>query len=98
MKTLSKLGMIAALGGSLFLSSCAGEYYVSDQPVDVVYERPAPPYAGAVWIEGDWVYSGGRYVHSRGHWARARSGRRYVAGTWAHGPRGYAWHRGHWQR
>src|ERR1700753_2696330 len=66
MKTLSKLGMMVALGSALFLSSCAGEYYVSDQPADVVYEPGAPPYAGAVWIGDDWVWSGGRYVHQRG--------------------------------
>lgn len=86
MKTLSKLGMIAALSGYLFLSSCAGEY-----------ERPAPPYGGAVWIEGDWVWSGGRYVRHRGYWARPRAGRAWVAGSWNHGPRGYAWRRGHWR-
>jgi hypothetical protein len=98
MKTLSKLGILAVLGASLFMSSCAGEYYVSDQPADVVYEGGAPPYAGAVWIGDDWVWSGGRYVHQRGHWARARAGRTYVRGSWNHGPRGYAWHRGHWSR
>jgi len=98
MKTLSKLGILAALGGALFLSSCVGEYYVSDQPAEVVYERPAAPYGGAVWIEGDWVYSGGHYVRSNGHWERARAGRTWVAGGWHHGPRGYAWHRGHWNR
>jgi hypothetical protein len=98
MKTLSKLGILATLGASLFLSSCAGEYYVSNQPTDVVYDQGAPPYAGAVWIEGDWVYSGGRYVHSRGHWARPRSGRTYERGSWAHTSHGYTWHRGHWRR
>jgi hypothetical protein len=36
MKTLVKLGLIAALGSSLFLTSCAGDYYVSDQPAVVV--------------------------------------------------------------
>ena len=97
MKTISKLGLIAVLGSFLLLTSCAGEYYVSDQPADVVYEPGPPPYTGAVWIEGDWVYSGGHYVHSRGRWARARSGRTWVAGSWHHGPRGYAWHRGHWR-
>jgi hypothetical protein len=92
------MGLLAAFGGSLFLSSCAGEYYVTDQPADEVYVRPAVPYDGAVWIEGDWVYSGGRYVHSHGHWARQRSGRTWVAGSWNHHPqRGYSWHRGHWQ-
>jgi hypothetical protein len=97
MKTLSKLGLVAALGGSLFLSSCAGEYYVADQPADEVYERPAVPYDGAVWIEGDWTYNGGRYVHSHGHWERPRSGRTWEAGRWNHSQRGYSWHRGHWQ-
>jgi hypothetical protein len=97
MKTLSKIGMLTALGGSLFLSSCAGEYYVTDQPADVVYVRPAPPYAGAVWIEGDWVWSSGRYIHRRGYWARPRYGRTWVSGSWHHSPRGYAWHRGHWR-
>jgi hypothetical protein len=97
MKTLSKLGILAALGGSLFLSSCAGEYYVSDQPAEVAYEQGPPPYTGAVWIEGDWVYSGGHYVRNHGHWARARANRTYVKGSWVHNERGYTWHRGHWQ-
>jgi hypothetical protein len=97
MKTLAKLGVLAALGGTLFLTSCAGDYYVSDQPADVVYERPAAPYNGAVWIDGDWVYSGGHYVHQHGHWARPRSGRTWVAGSWDHSNRGYHWRRGHWQ-
>jgi hypothetical protein len=97
MKTLSKLGMMLLLAGSLFMASCAGEYYVSDQPADVVYVRPAAPYPGAVWIEGDWIWSGGRYVHVNGHWARPRAGRVWVTGNWHRGPRGYAWHRGYWR-
>jgi len=97
MKTLSKLGILVALSGSLFMASCAGEYYVSDQPADVVYERPAAPYEGAVWINGDWVYQGGRYVHSNGHWEKPRDGHRYVAGNWNHTSKGYAWHKGHWE-
>jgi len=97
MKTLSKLGILAALAGSLFLTSCAGDYYVQTQPADVVYTRPAAPYDGAVWVEGDWVWSGGGYVHQPGHWEHGRAGHAYVAGSWYHARRGYAWHRGHWQ-
>lgn len=97
MKAISKLGLIAALASALFLSSCEGEYYVADQPADVVYDPGPAPYSGAVWIEGDWVYSGGHYVHNRGHWARARANRSYVKGSWTHNARGYSWHRGHWQ-
>ena len=97
MKTLIKLGLIAAMGSSLFLTSCEGEYYVADQPADVYYEPGPPPYAGAVWIDGDWVYSGDHYVHHRGYWTRARENRTWVRGTWEHNNRGYRWHRGHWQ-
>lgn len=97
MKTLQKFGIMSLLAGSLFMTACAGEYYVSDQPAETVYVRPAAPYEGAVWIDGDWVWTNGVYVRQPGHWARPRAGRVWVAGNWHHGPRGYAWHRGHWR-
>jgi hypothetical protein len=54
MKTLSKFGIMAALAVSLFLASCASEGYVVEQPVEPVYVRPVAPYAGAVWVPGEW--------------------------------------------
>ncbi len=97
MKTILKLGLIAALAGSLFMTACEGSYYVTEQPVEPVYERPLPPYSGAVWIDGDWDWVGGNYVYIRGHWARPRRGRAWVRGSWEHGARGYRWHKGHWR-
>jgi len=97
MKTLSKFGLLIALAGSLFLSSCAGSYYVTDQPVEPVYVRPAPPYGGAIWIDGEWGYSGGRYRYINGYYARPRAGRVYMRGGWVHTGRGYSWRRGHWR-
>ncbi len=97
MKTISKLGLMAALAGSLFLGSCSGGYYVTSQPVEPAYDRPVSPYADAVWIDGEWGYSGGRYVYTRGHWEHGRVGRAYVRGSWEHTNRGYRWHRGHWR-
>jgi hypothetical protein len=97
MKTISKLGIMLTLAGSLFMTSCAGSYYVSDQPVEPVYDRPVAPYEGAVWIGGEWGWSGGRYVYTRGYWAHPRAGRAYVTGGWYHTARGYRWHRGHWR-
>ena len=97
MKTLIKIGLVAAMGSSLFLTSCAGEYYVYDQPADVYYDPGPPPFTGAIWIEGDWVYSGGHYVHNHGHWARGRANRAWVKGNWEHNNHGYRWNRGHWQ-
>jgi hypothetical protein len=97
MKTLLKSGLMLAFALALFLSSCAGEYYVSNQPAEPVYMRPAAPYAGAVWIDGDWVWNGGSYVYRRGYWARPRAGHVWNRGGWHRTPRGYAWRRGHWR-
>ena len=98
MKTLSKIGLMLVLAGSLFLSSCAGSYYVTERPVEPVYERPVVPYQGAVWVEGEWVWNGGRYIYTRGYWARPRVGRVYAHGYWEPRPRGgYRWHRGYWR-
>ena len=96
MKTLSKLSLMLVLAVSLFLSSCTGSYYVTAQPVEPVYERPVAPYEGAIWIDGEWTWSGGSYVYERGHWERPRTGRTWVRGSWEHAGRGYRWHRGHW--
>lgn len=97
MKTLIKLGLLITLTASLFLSSCAGSYYVADQPVEPVYERPVAPYDGAVWIDGEWGWYGGRYAYTRGHWERPRPGRAYSRGSWEHSNRGYRWHKGSWR-
>ena len=78
------------------MSACTGSYYVAAQPVEPAYERPASPYAGAIWIDGEWTWSGDNYVYVRGHWERPRSGRTWVRGSWERGQRGYRWHRGHW--
>jgi hypothetical protein len=97
MKTISKLGLMLALAGSLFVSSCAGTYYVYDRPLEPVYERPVAPYAGAIWIDGDWTWNGGKYVFVRGHWDRPRQGHFWVRGEWMHTNRGYRWHKGYWR-
>jgi hypothetical protein len=79
----------------LALSSCAGGY-VTEQPGDVVYDRPASPGAGYIWIDGDWMWSGGRYNWHPGRWDRGRPGRTWHAGSWQHTSRGHRWNRGHW--
>lgn len=96
MKTSSKLLIGIALVGSM-LTACEGSYYVAEQPAEPVYDRPVAPYAGAIWVSGDWVWSGNRYVYTNGYWARPRGARVWVGGSWEHGAGGYRWHRGHWR-
>ncbi|WP_461451966.1 hypothetical protein [Mucilaginibacter sp.] len=97
MKKLQKIGLMVAMAGCLFMASCAGSYYVTERPAEPVYVRPAAPYVGAVWIDGEWVWNGGRYVYSGGHWAAIRPGHVWVRGAWYQTPHGYAWHRGYWR-
>lgn len=96
MKTTSRLWIGLALAGSL-LAGCSGSYYVAERPVEPVYRRPVAPYAGAVWVPGEWEWRGGHYEYVHGYWARPRGKRVYVSGSWQHGPKGYYWHRGHWR-
>ncbi len=97
MKALTKIGLLLTLTVSMFLASCAGSYYVTDQPAEPVYEQGVAPYPDGVWIGGEWGWSGGRYVYTRGHWEHGRgAGHDYVRGNWEHTSRGYRWHKGHW--
>ena len=95
MKTIAKLGIILALTGSLF-ASCSSQAYVTERPVEPVYERPAAPYPNAVWVPGEWVWRGNHYVYRRGFYARPRN-RGYVQGHWQPTNRGYVWVKGYWR-
>jgi len=87
-----------AIAGSLTgLTGCAVDGYVETQPAEVVYTRPVSPGPGYVWVDGDWVWTGGRYTYRNGYWRRGRPGRAWVGGSWNHTPRGYRWNRGHWR-
>jgi hypothetical protein len=95
---MKKSLLIIAIAGSLFgLSSCTVDGYVETAPGDVVYTRPVAPGPDYIWIDGDWVWGGGRYSWHEGHWDHPRAGRSWERGHWEHGDRGYHWNRGHWR-
>jgi hypothetical protein len=96
MKHLFKIFAGLGLAVSL-LSSCAESFYVAERPVAPRYSTPRPPFRGAVWIPGEWVYRGGRYTYLTGYWAKPRVNHVYVEGYWDSTPRGYIWHRGYWR-
>ncbi len=83
---------------TLVLSSCGSSYYVSERPAPYVYSRPAPPpYAGAIWIQPEYIWRGGGYVAQPGYWSRPRPGYSYHPGQWNHNRRGHTWVRGGWR-
>jgi hypothetical protein len=94
---MKKQLLAVAIAGSLAVTGCSVEGgYVESQPADIVYTRPLTPGPDYIWIDGDWVWSGGGYRWHQGHWDRPRSGRAWTAGHWDHSGRGYHWTRGHY--
>lgn len=71
--------------------------YVTTRPADVRYARPVAPGRGYVWVNGDWVWSGGNYHWKEGYWHEARPGRTWKSGYWEESHQGYRWHKGYWQ-
>ena len=69
MKRLFPL-ILALVLAAVFMTGCGPAYVaVGTRPEPPVYAWPLPPVPNYVWIEGEWVWSGGVYVYRRGYWA-----------------------------
>ena len=62
----------------------AGEVVVTDvAPPAPYYETvPAPPFVGAVWINGYWGWRGGRHAWVGGRWEQPRPGYAWQPHRW----------------
>ena len=91
---------LIVLGASVTFNSCVGGYVATEPSYNEIYNRPASPGIGYIWIDGDWRWNHRSriYVHDHGYWTRPRSGRSYESGHWYSGPRGQYWVRGRWNR
>ena len=94
---MKKILSIIAIAACIAATGCAVDGYVEAQPGDVYYERGVAPGPGYIWVDGDWMWAGGRYVWHNGYWGHPRAGRTWQAGHWDHGTRGYHWNRGRWK-
>lgn len=57
---------------------------VAPPPPAIEEVRPPMPFNGAVWIPGNWTWSGGQHL--------------WVAGRWSAQPSGFSWEPQHWDR
>jgi len=64
----------------------------------VAVVKPYRPYKRAVWVNGHYVYRGGRYVYVKGYWVKPRPNYVYVQPRWKKTRRGYYFVPGHWVR
>ena len=92
--TLSCVVLIVAA-----FSSCRpSAVVVTERPVSRVHVRPGYPGAGYVWVDGDWLLRGNRYVYREGYWARPSRGHSYWApGHWKKKKHGSYWVPGYWR-
>lgn len=64
----------------------------------VVVNRPAQPYAGAIWVDGHYQWNGAQYVWVQGYWQQPRAGYTYVQPTWVRQGNGYVYRQGTWRQ
>ena len=76
----------------------AQRVYVDVQPQARAMPRPVSPRPNYVWIDGEWVRHGGRYVYRSGYWAAPHMGSMWVPGRWVRERRGWYWQPGFWRR
>lgn len=99
MKKIMFRGLIL-LTISLFSSVYAeAQFVVKIRPVaPVVRVKPVMPSQRHVWVNGDYVWRGGRYVYINGYWTEPPFRKhRWVGGHWKHTRRGWTWIPGHWR-
>src|ERR1700744_3582785 len=69
-KKIALLSLLAlALTFTAFHKADAQRFYVSVRPVEPVYVHPVRPSPRHVWVESEWEWRNGAYVHHPGYWA-----------------------------
>jgi hypothetical protein len=73
------------------------EHYIAMRPEVVTTARTNPPFAGAVWIDPEYRWSGTTYVIEPAHWAKPLKSGVWVPGHWRQTAKGYTWVSGYWK-
>ena len=96
MKKYITICMLSAAGA---LAGCSsGTIVVKEKPVELVYEKPAPPDPNYVWRAPGYVVKDGKYEFRSGRWvAPPNTNRRWVDGRWKETKRGWVWVNGYWK-
>ena len=75
------------------------QFIVKIRPNAPVIVRGLSPSPRHSWVEGEWIWRGGRYQYVNGYWAMPpRYGVVWIPGHWKNSRRGWVWRPGHWRR
>ncbi|MBC7536357.1 MAG: YXWGXW repeat-containing protein [Ferruginibacter sp.] len=99
MKTyLKKFAMLLSITLVCFLAGNAQVVIKVRPGPPVIRVRPASPGPRHVWVNGNYIYRGGKYVYTDGYWSvpppRYRNWRE---GHWKKRRGGWVWMPGHWR-
>jgi len=94
MKKIIIAGLFAI--STIGFTACEGTYTVAEQPVTPVYTQTVAPGPDYVWIDGDWIWEGGRYTWHNGYWDHPHGNMHWQAGSWESRGSGWRWRRGRW--
>src|ERR1700740_2621613 len=80
------------------ITPASAQIYVKVRPVVPVIVAPPQPSPVHVWVDEEWVPSGGVYVYGGGHWeSPPHAGYRWRKGYWRrHNNEGEEWVHGRW--
>ncbi len=90
------VNMLLAIIVVVAVSCETAEYTVSSRPARPVFVRPASPGPGYVWMDGNWIWRGGRYEYENGRWYEPRA-EHWHNGHWRKVRGGWAWQPGRWR-
>jgi hypothetical protein len=74
------------------------EFTVRQRPSEPRYVQSRRPSRDHVWMEGDWMYSRGRYNYQPGYWITRDRAQGYVPGRWERARGGWYWTPGYFTR
>ncbi len=75
------------------------QFTVTIRPTAPVIVRPFAPSARHLWVDGEWMWRGGRYQYVNGYWTMPpRYNTVWIPGHWKNSRRGWIWKQGHWRR
>ncbi len=81
----------------ILILGCGPAIVMSKPPDPRIEVKSTKPHADAVWIDGHWKWSGGKYVWISGRWEQSKPGKTWIPGHWQQKNRGWVWIEGHWR-
>lgn len=94
--SVAAAGLLLAASASYAQFSLSVSVHLAPPPL-LVYQQPAIPASGYLWVPGYWAWDAGGYYWVPGEWVLPpRPGLLWTPGYWGWQDGAYVWHEGYW--